>query len=153
MINYFNDFLDLLDKLSCDYTQHKSLSNGCKKKENETQSLCCLDDCDDELVFSSGFNDCGDKYTVAFEVDRNATADNFDVSVKHGGVEVKYCYETKNMTTKSTFFETLPKDADQNTLTAEIENGIVTIKVDKEKKQKPCECKSNKQTIKINNKE
>ena len=81
----------------------------------------------------SSFEDKGGYYELTLDVAEDAKAKNVTVDFDDETrlLSVEYKYETENYSNRSTVRETLPEDADEDTIEASVENGVLTIFVNK----------------------
>lgn len=80
---------------------------------------------------ASKFIPTSDGYKLSMDVDTNSTADNVEINLeKDGMVDIKYHIKSEHSEHMVNVKEYLPKDANPNTLDAEIVKGklIVTVK-------------------------
>lgn len=96
---------------------------------------------DEKLSFKQveGFEDKGGKYEFNHDFGKNAQKSDIQVSLENESeIEVSYYHKDKKSESSFQFTETLPVDAIPETLEATINDGILTISVDKKKKtEKP----------------
>lgn len=99
---------------------------------------CCHSHCsknDFDTLFDeygdSSLKDCGETYELNFNVDKNATSKNFDVDLENNTISVKYNMENGNKKTSFSILETLPKDADTDTIEANVKDGVFNLKMEK----------------------
>lgn len=104
------------------------------------------------LVNGSSFEDKGDFYELTLEVAEDATAKNVTVDLEDGVVTVSYEYKANGVYATSKVVETLPEDADEDTLEASVEDGVVSITVDKVEELEVEDEPEDTRTIKINRK-
>lgn len=107
------------------------------------------------FVNGSSFEDNGDSYVLTLEVAEGATAKNVSVDLEDGVVTVSYEYKADGVYTSSRLVETLPEDADEETLEATVEGGVVTLTVAKVVEPEPepeAEADEDTRVIKINRK-
>ena len=85
-----------------------------------------------QLNFNSAFEREGDTYVMVLNVPENATGNDVDVEYDEDTnvLSVRYAYESKHLNLSNTVSETLPEDADVETLTARVVNGVLTVTVD-----------------------
>ena len=81
-----------------------------------------------------GFEDKGVKYEFKHDFGKNAQKSDIQVSLENESeIEVSYYHKDKKSASSFQFTETLPVDAIPETLEATINDGILTISVDKRK--------------------
>lgn len=92
----------------------------------------------DEVVkpfinFGSSFVEEGDSYILVDNLPDGLTGENVNVEVDEDEnvITVEVAYKTENASFRKTFTEVLPTDADLDTLTARVDNGVLTIVVDR----------------------
>lgn len=92
----------------------------------------------DEVVkpfinFGSSFEDEGNSYVLVDNLPDGFTGENVNVEVDEDEnlITVEVAYKTENTSFRKTFTEVLPTDADLDTLTARVDNGVLTIVVDR----------------------
>ena len=81
----------------------------------------------------TSLEDKGEYYELVLDVADDAKASNVNVEFDDETRElsVEYKYEAKNYNTSSTVVETLPANADEDTISAHVEDGKLTITVEK----------------------
>lgn len=84
-------------------------------------------------AYFTSLEDKDDHYELVLEVAEDAKANNVQVDYDDETREltVEYKYESKNYNSKSVITETLPFDADEDTIEATVEDGKLTITVGK----------------------
>ena len=104
----------------------------------------------------SSFEDKEDHYELVLDVADDAKASNVTVDYDDETREltVEYKYESKNFTSRSLINETLPDNADEDTIEATVENGKLTIVVEKKAEPEVEEevAEEDEKTVKINRK-
>ena len=101
----------------------------------------------------SSFEDKEDHYELVLDVAEDAKANNVTVDYDDETRElsVEYKYESKNYKSKSVVKETLPVNADDETVEATVENGKLTITVAKKAEAEEVEVADDR-IVKINRK-
>ena len=81
----------------------------------------------------TSFDDMEDHYELVMDVADDAKASNVTVDYEDETREltVEYKYETESFKNRSVFKETLPQDADPDTIEAIVEDGQLTITIEK----------------------
>lgn len=84
-------------------------------------------------AYFTSLEDKDDHYELVLDVAEDAKASNVKVDFDDETRElsVDYKYESKNCTSRSTIVETLPVDADEDSIEASVENGVLTILIGK----------------------
>ena len=84
-------------------------------------------------AYFTSFEDKEDHYELVMDVADDAKASNVTVDYDDDtrSLNIEYNYESKNFKSKSVVNETLPADADTDTIEAVVENGKLTITVEK----------------------
>lgn len=84
-------------------------------------------------AYFTSFEDKDGHYELVLDVAEDAKASNVNVDYDDETREltVEYKYESKNYNSKSVITETLPLDADEDTIEATVEDGKLTILIDK----------------------
>ena len=120
-----NSLIRLLDDSNLEYLENR-LSAGFDRLKKTFGA-----------VFTT-LEDKGDYYELVLDVADDATAKNVDVEFDGDTREltVEYKYNTKNTSSRSSIVETLPKDADEDTIDARIEGGKLTITIEKKEEDK-----------------
>ena len=115
-----NSLIRLLDDSNLNYLENR-LSAGIDRFKKSFGA-----------IFTS-LEDKDDHYELALDVAEDAKASNVDIDYDDETREltVEYKYESKNYNSKSVITETLPFDADEDTIEATIEDGKLTILIDK----------------------
>lgn len=91
---------------------------------------------DEKLSISQveGFEDKGGKYEFNHDFGKNAQKSDIQVSLENESeIEVSYYHKDKKSVSSFKFTEILPQDAIPETLEATINNGVLTVSVDKRK--------------------
>jgi HSP20 family molecular chaperone IbpA len=83
------------------------------------------------FVNGSSFEDEGEYYVMEFKVADDAKAKDVQAHLEDRTLTVSYEHKDKGSYASSKIVETLPDDADEDTLEAVVEDGVVTITVDK----------------------
>ena len=114
------DFFTALDKVS------KSSLNEVFFKNPFDEKL--------SLEQGEGFEDRGYKYVFKHDFGKNAQKSDIQISLENESeIEVSYYYKNNKSVSSFKFTETLPVDAIPETLEATINDGILTVSVDKRK--------------------
>ena len=104
----------------------------------------------------SSFEDKEDHYELVLDVADDAKASNVTVDYDDETRElaVEYNYQAKNFKSRSIVKETLPDNADEDTIEATVENGELTITVAKKAEPEVEEevPETDEKTVKINRK-
>ena len=102
------------------------------------------------------FDETENGYELRSAVDADATAKNVTVDYDEDSrtIEVTYKYERDNYTSLSKFESTLPEDADDETIAATVQDGYLTITIDKypEKVEEEPEEETDPTVVNINRK-
>lgn len=86
------------------------------------------------LEQGEGFEDRGYKYEFKHDFGKNAQKSDIQISLENESeIEVSYYYKNNKSVSSFKFTETLPVDAIPETLEATINDGILTVSVDKRK--------------------
>lgn len=81
-----------------------------------------------------GFEEKGGKYEFKHDFGKNAQKSDIQVSLENESeIEVSYYHKDKKSESSFKFTETLPPDAIPETLEATINDGVLTVSVDKKK--------------------
>lgn len=85
------------------------------------------------INFGSSFEEEGNSYILVDNLPDGFTGENVNVEVDEdeNTITVDVAYKTENSSFRRTFTETLPTDADLGTLTARVDNSVLTVVVDK----------------------
>ena len=85
------------------------------------------------INFGSSFEEEENSYILVDNLPDGFTGENVNVEVDEdeNTITVDVAYKTENSSFRRTFTETLPTDADLDTLTARVDNGVLTVVVDK----------------------
>ena len=115
-----NSLIRLLDDSNLNYLENRLSAGIDRFKKTFGACFTSLEDKDDhyELVLD-----------VADDAKANDVTVDFDDETRE--LSVKYKYETKNFTTSSSIVETLPADADEDSIDATVEHGKLTILIEK----------------------
>lgn len=83
--------------------------------------------------FGSSFEEEGDSYVMVLNVPQTTTGENVEVEYDDNDncLSVSVTYENDNVTYSRTVRETLPSNADVETLSARVVNGVLSVVVDK----------------------
>lgn len=75
----------------------------------------------------------GDSYVLVLRVPDGLNGENIDVEIdeEENTLTVKTSYESKKVKYSREYLETLPSDADLDTLSARVSNGVLSVVVDK----------------------
>lgn len=144
---FSNDLDEMFDFYMNKYnnqTCKKNSDNKVCKKDKTLGKLCT---CDFEKNF---LVDNGDYYELTMEVNPKATAKDITIDLENNSLKIEYNFKDGNMTTSNSVIETLPKDADENEITAEVDNGKLKVVV--EKRPIEIEVEEDTKTIPINRK-
>lgn len=89
--------------------------------------------------FGSSFEEEGDSYLLTLNVPDAVKGENVNVEYDEdeNTLTVETTYETKNSTFIRRVTETLPLDANVETLSARVDNGVLTVLVDKMPEPEP----------------
>ena len=105
---------------------------------NDTDLQCRARKAYNEVVkpfinFGSSFEEEGNSYILVDNLPDGFTGENVNVEVDEdeNTITVDVAYKTENSSFRRTFTETLPTDADLDTLTARVDNRVLTCVVDK----------------------
>ena len=105
---------------------------------NDTDLQCRARKAYNEVVkpfinFGSSFEEEGNSYILVDNLPDGFTGENVNVEVDEdeNTITVDVAYKTENSSFRRTFTETLPTDVDLDTLTARVDNGVLTVVVDK----------------------
>lgn len=86
------------------------------------------------LEQGEGFEDRGYKYVFKHDFGKNAQKSDIQISLENESeIEVSYYHKNNKSVSSFKFTETLPVDAIPETLEATINDGILTVSVDKRK--------------------
>ena len=77
------------------------------------------------INFGSSFEEEGNSYILVDNLPDGFTGENVNT------ITVEVAYKTENTSFRRTFTEVLPTDADLDTLTARVDNGVLTVVVDR----------------------
>lgn len=129
LIDTFLSGFDMdFDSLYDYYTkQYKKACCGktCKKTDESLGTICTCD-------FSKNFLvDNNDNYKLTMDVNPKATAKNITIDLEDNQLTIEYKFKDGNCTTANTVIETLPSDADENEITATVEDGKLVIVIAK----------------------
>ena len=107
-------------------------------------------------AYFTSFEDEGDYYELVMDVADDAKASNVTVDYEDETREltIEYVYETESYKNKSVVKETLPEDADPDTIEAIVEDGKLTITIEKreEPEEEEEEEEVDERVVKINRK-
>jgi HSP20 family molecular chaperone IbpA len=141
-----NELMNLIRNDESLYDLRNRFWNGLE----ELRSLASFAD-----VTSSSFKEEDGKYVLEIDVEDIAKPSNFNVDFDEDTnvLTVEYSMKTKNSSKFSSFSETLPADADTDTIDAFVEDGVFKVTVDKkveveEEEEEPCD----DTTVKVNRK-
>lgn len=104
-------------------------------------------------AYFSTIEDKEDHYELVLDVAADAKASNVTVDFDDDTRElsIEYKYETKNYSNSSSIVETLPYDADEDTIDATVEDGKLTILIQKKVVENPAE-EAPTNVVKVNRK-
>ena len=119
-----NQLMRLLDDSNLEYLQNR-LTAGLERFKKTFGA------------YFTSLEDKEDHYELVLDVADDAKASNVTVDFDDDTREltVEYKYESKNFNSKSVITEVLPDDADEDTIDATVEDGKLTITI--EKKEEP----------------
>jgi len=130
--NFFEGFGTEIDEMFDYYMNKYNNTNG---KKNNGNKVCLKDNtlgklctCDFEKNF---LVDKGDHYELTMEVNPKATAKDITIDLENNSLKIEYNFKEGNMTTSNSVIETLPNDADEDEITAEVDNGKLKVVVEK----------------------
>lgn len=91
-----------------------------------------LTDFVNQLNFNSAFEREGDTYIMVLNVPSQTVGSDVEVEYDEGDntLTVSYEFENSNISFSNTIRETLPADADVDTINARVVNGVLTVTVD-----------------------
>ena len=91
-----------------------------------------LNDFINQLNFNSAFEREDDTYVMVLNVPSQTTGNDVDVEYDEDTnvLTVRYSFENGSVSFANTVSETLPEDADVDTLNARVVNGVLTVTVD-----------------------
>lgn len=101
-------------------------------KDFQCRARKSLTDFVNQLNFSSAFELEDNTYVMVLNVPEATTGNDIDVEYDEetNTLSVKYSFENSRMSFSNTVVETLPSNADVDTLTARVVNGVLTVTVD-----------------------
>ena len=134
--------LKLLDNYDYSYQLNRRLNDGFKalNKAFETEF--------------TALEDKEDHYELVLGVDKDAKASNVTVDYDDDTRElsIEYKYEREGYKSRSSITETLPKDADEDTIDAVVKDGKLSIIIAKKEPEKVEEEVVDEETVKVNRK-
>lgn len=91
-----------------------------------------LNDFINQLNFNSAFEREDDTYVMVLNVPSQTTGNDVEVEYDEDTnvLSVHYSFENGSLSLSNTVSETLPEDADVDTITARVVNGVLTVTVD-----------------------
>ena len=91
------------------------------------------------INFGPSFEEEGNSYILVDNLPDGFTGENVNVEVDEdeNTITVEVAYKTENTSFRRTFTEVLPTDADLDTLTARVDNGVLTVVVDRRPEPEP----------------
>ena len=110
-------------------------------KEFQCRARKSLTDFVNQLNFKSAFELEGDTYVMVLNVPESITGNDIDVEYDEetNTLSVQYAIENSRVSFSNTVIETLPENADIETLNARVVNGVLTVTVDALPEQVPVE--------------
>lgn len=101
-------------------------------KDFQCRARKSLTDFVNQLNFNSAFELEDNTYVMVLNVPEATTGNDIDVEYDEetNTLSVKYSFENSRMSFSNTVVETLPSNADVDTLTARVVNGVLTVTVD-----------------------
>lgn len=93
-----------------------------------------------QAIFSAGFKDMGCNYELKLNLHEGVTENDINIEMENDEtVKISCTQELENSTFKAITVTTLPEDAIADTLTAELVDSTVVVKVEKAKTAKKIE--------------
>lgn len=101
-------------------------------KDFQCRARKSLTDFVNQLNFNSAFELEDNTYVMVLNVPEATTGNDIDVEYDEetNTISVKYSFENGRVSFSNTVVETLPSNADVDTLTARVVNGVLTVTVD-----------------------
>lgn len=149
--SFFSNFNGDFDEMFKYYLGKFNDMPTCEKENKlcngkEAGHVCTCDFTKNFLV------DKDDNYQLVMDVNPKATAKNITIDLEDNQLNIKYSFKDGNCSTTNTIIETLPNDADEDEITATVENGKLVVVVGKIPQEIDIDVETDNKNVKINRK-
>ena len=145
--NFNGNFDEMFNYYFKKFNNMPVCDNENKICKNENPGHICT--CD----FSKNFLvEDGDNYKLTMDVNPKATAKNITIDLEDGQLKIKYDFKDGNCSTTNTIIETLPQDADEDEITATVEDGKLVVVVGRIPQEIDIDAEVDNKNVKINRK-
>ena len=110
----------------------KTLLTLLRDEDFQCRARKSLTDFAKQLNFNSAFEREGDTYVMVLNVPSQTVGSDIDVEYDEDNntLSVSYSFNNKNVSFSNTVVETVPEDADTDTINARVVNGVLTVTMD-----------------------